>query len=83
MENKSCSPAPTLSESNISYGMHGRTREEVEATSATATRPFALLPPFGVVSFQAHKRMLFRGRLKALHPSDVDAGAAGPERAFE
>jgi len=36
MEEKSCLPVPSLSESNIiSYGMHGRTREVVEAISAT------------------------------------------------
>jgi len=37
MEDKSCSPVPSLSESNsnISYRMHGRTREVAEAISAT------------------------------------------------
>ena len=35
MEDKSCSPVPSLSESNISYGMHGRTRQLAETISAT------------------------------------------------
>jgi len=35
MEDKSCSPVPSLSEWNISYGMHGRTRQVAETISAT------------------------------------------------
>jgi len=35
MEDKQCTPVPSLSESNISYGMHGRTSGTAETISAT------------------------------------------------